>query len=97
MWQALAHEGGSLQAHRLLHYIADRLEHQERWRTALESQAVPMRFVWGELDPVSGGHVADRLAERLPDVPLRRLLDVGHWPPLEATDEVAAATVELVG
>jgi pimeloyl-ACP methyl ester carboxylesterase len=97
MWQALAHEGGSRQAHRLLHYIDDRLEHQDRWRTALESRAVPMRFVWGELDPVSGGHVADRLAERLPDVPLQRLLDVGHWPPLEATDEVAQATTELVG
>jgi pimeloyl-ACP methyl ester carboxylesterase len=96
IWQGLAHDGGSRQAHRLLHYIADRREHEDRWRTALESRAVPMRFVWGELDPVSGGHVADRLEERLPDVPLQRLLDVGHWPPLEATDEVAAAVVAVV-
>jgi pimeloyl-ACP methyl ester carboxylesterase len=55
-----------------------------------------MQFVWGELDPVSGGHVADRLAERLPSVPLHRLLDVGHWPPLEAPDELAAAVREVV-
>ena len=59
-----------------------------------------MRFVWGDLDPVSGGHVADRLGERLPTWPpdrtLQRLADVGHWPPLEAPDEVAAATRDLL-
>jgi len=97
MWEALAYDGGSRIAHRLLHYIADRRTHAERWRAALESGAVPMRFVWGELDPVSGGHVADRLAERLPDVPLLRLPDIGHWPPLEAPDEAAAALADLAG
>ncbi|HET8620100.1 MAG TPA: alpha/beta hydrolase [Acidimicrobiales bacterium] len=97
MWQALEHGGGRLQAHELLHYVADRRAHADRWRAALESEAVPMRFVWGELDPVSGGHVAERLAERLPGVPLLVLDDVGHWPPLEAPDEVAAAVRELAG
>jgi pimeloyl-ACP methyl ester carboxylesterase len=97
LWQALEHDGGRLQAHELLHYVADRRAHADRWRAALESEAVPMRFVWGELDPVSGGHVAERLAERLPGVPRLVLGDVGHWPPLEAPDEVAAAVRELVG
>lgn len=97
IWRPLAHDGGSTQAHRLLHYIADRRANADRWRAALESGVVPMAFVWGELDPVSGGHVADRLAERLPGTPLHRLLDVGHWPPLEAPDEVAAAVGGLAG
>ena len=97
IWQPLVHDGGSRQAHALLHYIPDRRAHADRWRAALESRAVPMRFVWGQLDPVSGGHVADRLVERLPDVPVERLADVGHWPPLEAPDEVAAAVLDLAG
>lgn len=97
MWRALEHDGGARQAHALLHYVADRRANADRWRAALEADAVPMRFVWGELDPVSGGHVAERLAERLPTVPLVRLHDVGHWPPLEAPDETAAAVRELVG
>lgn len=97
IWRPLAHDGGSRQAHDLLHYVADRRTHAARWRAALESRAVPMRFVWGELDPVSGGHVAERLVERLPDVPVLRLADVGHWPPLEAPDEVAAAVLDLLG
>jgi pimeloyl-ACP methyl ester carboxylesterase len=29
-------------------------------------------------------------------VPLDRLTDVGHWPPLEAPDEVAAAVLAVV-
>jgi pimeloyl-ACP methyl ester carboxylesterase len=97
MWRALEHDGGARQMHALLHYVADRRANADRWRAALEANAVPMCFVWGELDPVSGGHVAERLAERLPSVPLVRLMDVGHWPPLEAPDELAAAVRELVG
>jgi pimeloyl-ACP methyl ester carboxylesterase len=53
-------------------------------------------FVWGDLDPVSGAHMADRLAERIPHADLRRLADVGHWPTLEAPDEVARAAADLL-
>lgn len=99
IWRSMEHDGGARIAHRLLHYVADRLAHGPRWIAALEAAPVPMRFVWGDLDPVSGGHVADRIAERLPGWPpgreLQRLADVGHWPPLEAPDEVAAAVRSL--
>lgn len=95
MWASMVRDGGAAQAHRLLHYVADRLEHGPRWIGALETCPLPMRFVWGELDPVSGGHVADRLCERLGAERVDRLLDVGHWPPLEAPDEVAAGVRSL--
>ena len=100
IWRSMEHDGGSKIAHRLLHYVADRLANGPRWIGALETAPVPMRFVWGDLDPVSGGHVADRMEERLPEWPagreLIRLADVGHWPPLEAPDEVAAAVRALL-
>jgi len=100
IWRSMEHDEGSIIAHLLLHYVADRVEHAARWNNALEISPVRMRFVWGHLDPVSGGHVADRVAERLPDWPpqreLQRLGDVGHWPPLEAPDEVAEAVRALL-
>lgn len=100
IWRSMEHDGGSKIAHRLLHYVADRVEHGPRWTNALETSPVAMRFVWGDLDPVSGGHVADRIEDRLPGWPpgraLVRVPDVGHWPPLEAPDEVAAAVEELL-
>lgn len=100
IWRSMEHDGGSKIAHRLLHYVADRVEHGPRWIEALETSPVPMRFVWGDLDPVSGAHVADRMEERLPNWPpgreLLRLSDVGHWPPLEAPGEVAEAVRALL-
>jgi pimeloyl-ACP methyl ester carboxylesterase len=36
-----------------------------------------------------------RVVERIPGADVRRLADVGHWPLLEAPDEVARAVREL--
>jgi pimeloyl-ACP methyl ester carboxylesterase len=55
---------------------------------------VPLSFVWGMLDPVSGAHMAQRIAERLPRAPLLALADVAHWPQLEAPARVAAALLD---
>jgi pimeloyl-ACP methyl ester carboxylesterase len=90
MWRALAHDDGHRILHLLIHYISDRRRHEKRWVTALETTDVPVAFVWGMLDPVSGAHMARRIRERLPDAPFAALDDVSHWPSLEAPDRVAA-------
>ena len=91
MWLGMQRNDGVSMAHELLHYIDDRREHAERWREALEHCDLPQTFVWGDLDPVSGAHVMERLRERLPAATMVPLADVGHWPPIEAPDVVAAA------
>ncbi len=91
IWEALRRDSGQLITHRLIHYMPDRVEHAERWVGALETTDVPLAFVWGMLDPVSGAHMAERIRERLPHAPFTALHDVGHWPPLEAPQRVAAA------
>jgi pimeloyl-ACP methyl ester carboxylesterase len=89
IWEATSHERGERIAHLLIGYIRDREEHAARWVAALEHTDVPVAFVWGMLDPVSGAHMAQRIRERLPDAPFRALPDVSHWPPLEAPERVA--------
>jgi len=91
IWRAMSHGGGGIVVHRLIRYITDRETHADRWVTALETTDVPLAFVWGMLDPVSGAHMAERIRERLPKSPFLALDDVAHWPPLEAPDRVAAA------
>jgi pimeloyl-ACP methyl ester carboxylesterase len=91
IWASLARDDGVRNAHLLIRYITDRQQHAERWTGALESTDVPVRFVWGMLDPVSGAHMAERIRQRLPSAPFVALDDVGHWPLLEAPDDVAAA------
>ena len=93
IWRATSREDGQLIAHLLIRYIVDRETHQERWVGALESTDVPLAFVWGMLDPISGAHMAQRIRERLPDARFLALDDVCHWPALEAPERVAAAIV----
>jgi pimeloyl-ACP methyl ester carboxylesterase len=91
IWQAISRQNGQLISHRLIRYMVDRTDNEERWVGALETTGVPLAFVWGMLDPVSGAHMAERIRERLPAAPFTALDDVGHWPQLEAPDRVAAA------
>ncbi len=91
IWEATSRGGGERIGHLLIRYISDRQEHAARWTGALERTGVPLRFVWGMLDPVSGAHMAERIRERLPGAPFVALEDVAHWPPLEAPERVAAA------
>jgi pimeloyl-ACP methyl ester carboxylesterase len=91
IWQGFNLRDGQRNAHLLIRYIVDRRENAGRWTAALEETDVPLRFVWGMIDPVSGAHMAERIRERLPASPFTALEDVAHWPPLEAPERVAAA------
>ena len=95
LWRVLERGGGPRNLHLLIHYIDDRRRREADWVAALEQAALPLGFAWGMLDPISGAHIAERIVERFPAAP-RRLLDgVGHWPPLEAPDEVVAVVREV--
>jgi pimeloyl-ACP methyl ester carboxylesterase len=91
IWRATAREDGQLVIHRVIRYMNDRALHADRWVAALEQTDVPLAFVWGMLDPISGAHMAERIRARLPAAPFTSLPDVGHWPALEAPARVVAA------
>jgi pimeloyl-ACP methyl ester carboxylesterase len=91
IWAAMSRDDGHRIAHLLIRYMLDRRADERRWVDALEGTDVPLAFVWGMLDPISGAHMAERIRERRPDARFTALDDVGHWPPLEAPERVAAA------
>lgn len=97
IWRATARDDGQRISHLLIRYIPEREQHGARWVAALEGTQVPLAFIWGMLDPVSGAHMAERIRERLPRAPFLALDDVGHWPPIEAPDRVAAALLAAGG
>lgn len=96
VWCATSRGGGERIGHRLIRYISDRERHGERWVEAMETTDVPLAFVWGMLDPVSGAHMAERIRARLPRAPFTALDDVAHWPQLEAPGRVAPALLAAV-
>jgi len=91
MWTTLSRDDGHRLLHLLIRYIVDRRDNEDRWVQALERTDVPLGFVWGMRDPISGAHMAARIRERVPHAPLEALHDVGHWPPLEAPERTVAA------
>jgi len=96
MWASMAEGGGVFRAHELLHYVAERREFAERWAGAMESHSSPSWFVWGDLDPVSGAHMIERVQTNMQAAVVRRLADVGHWPTLEAPEECSRAVLEAL-
>jgi len=96
-WETVARRDGHRIGHRLIQYIRDRERYAARWVHALETTTVPRHFLWGMLDPVSGAHMAARVAERLPEVDLVRLDDVAHWPQLEAPEVIAQHLERILG
>jgi pimeloyl-ACP methyl ester carboxylesterase len=91
IWRAT--ERGGVILHKLIAYIPDRRTHKRRWVQALETTDVPLAFVWGMLDPISGAHIGERIRQQIPAAPFAALEDVGHWPPLESPERVTAAVL----
>jgi len=91
IWQATSREGGERISHLVIRYISDREANDARWTGAIEQTDVPLAFIWGMLDPVSGAHMAERIRERLPASRFLALKEVAHWPALEAPGRVAEA------
>jgi pimeloyl-ACP methyl ester carboxylesterase len=93
-WETVVRRGGSKNYHRLIKYIPERAANKERWEFAVEQSSLPIRFVWGMADPVSGAHMLEVIKERRPGADVVELADVGHYPQLEDPDSVAAAILE---
>lgn len=84
LWTMMLHADGRRVVHRILGYIDERRARRERWVGALvdAGRDVPVRFVNGTLDPVSGKHMLERYRELVPN-PDTIALEVGHYPQLE--------------
>ncbi len=87
-WRLISHKDGHRIAHKLLHYIADRRDHRERWVAALRDSQIPIKLINGGLDPVSGRHLYDYFRKMVPNAEAVLFEDVGHYPQTEAPDRV---------
>lgn len=83
-WRAIAHNGGHRIAHKLGQYLRERHNHRRRYIRPMQTTRVPLRFICGMMDPVSGATMARRYLELLPEPDLIELEAVGHYPQVEA-------------
>lgn len=97
IWTSIAANDGARVVPRLLHYIAERRQMSDALIAALTTARVPLGFVWGLDDPVSGAHVLEWIRANLPASEVLALDGVGHYPQLEAPDEVAQFVATFAG
>jgi pimeloyl-ACP methyl ester carboxylesterase len=80
--------------HKLIHYTPDRIEHGERWVSALQRQGIPVRLTDGAADPISGCHMAKHYRELIPNADVVELEDIGRYPQVQAPKAVLNAYLE---
>lgn len=96
MWQLLTIAQGVAVLPRLIRYMAERREHRARWVGALLHTRVPLRLIDGVDDPISGAHLVQRYRELLPGADVVELAGVGHYPQLEASEQVIEAVLAFL-
>ena len=90
VWEALIDQNGIPVTPFLLGYIEERRTLQNTLLDALTKTTVPLAFAWGNADPVSGAHMLAWVRQTLPSATVLALDGVGHYPQLEAAEEVTA-------
>lgn len=82
-------------AHKLIRYMTERAKYRERWVGALQKTTIPLRFINGLADPVSGAHLVRRFREIMPHTDIIELVDIGHFPHFEVSTETLKYFLEF--
>lgn len=83
-WSLIEYNAGRRVLHRLIQYMRERIEFKDRWVGVLQRSPVPMRFINGPEDPVSGRHMAQAYKRIVPNPDVVYLEGIGHYPQVEA-------------
>ncbi|MEM7572629.1 MAG: alpha/beta hydrolase [Bacteroidota bacterium] len=90
-WALNTHNDGIGIVHKLIRYMHERVRFEKRWLGALQDTAVPLQLINGGFDPISGRHMAEKYQEVVPNPQVVVLDQVGHYPQVEAPQEVLSA------
>src|SRR6056297_651935 len=91
MWALMRYNDGIRTLPLTIAYVDERYRFYQRWTGPLARLDIPVRVIWGRHDPVAVPAIAQRLADTIPTAGLDWLDDLGHFPMLEAPEEVTAA------
>lgn len=84
--QVFKYNDGRRIAHKLIRYMTERQTNRARWVGALQRTKIPLRFINGLADPVSGAHLVKRFRETMPHTDIIELAGIGHFPHFEVPE-----------
>jgi pimeloyl-ACP methyl ester carboxylesterase len=83
MFQTLAYRNGDKIIHLLQQYNRDRYSNAEKYTNSLISINIPLTYISGFDDTISGENVGNEFKLRIKNPRVILIKDVGHWPQLE--------------
>ncbi|TRY29401.1 alpha/beta fold hydrolase [Aliiglaciecola sp. M165] len=87
LWELLGFNKGQRVLPSLLTYIDERQRYRQRWVDAMQNTQVPLCFINGVHDPISGLHMVEQFEREVPHAMCSKL-DCGHYPQLEQPELV---------
>ena len=90
-WVLILYNNGRQTLAKVAGYMKERVRNEKRWLDPLHRAKLPIKLIWGQLDPIAVHAIAKKLQLRNPRISLKTLDDVGHYPQLEAADQVVIA------
>jgi pimeloyl-ACP methyl ester carboxylesterase len=90
-WSGIEYNRGTRVLYRIIRYLGERKRHAGRWVPVLGDAPVPLTFIVGEEDPISGRDMADAFEALGPAQRCLRLPGIGHYPQMEAPEATLAA------
>ena len=93
-WALILNNNGRQTLAKIAGYMRERLRYEKRWLGPLHRTKLPLKLIWGRLDPIAVHAIATQLQAKNPRINLNTLDDVGHYPQLEASDRVATYLLE---
>jgi len=94
-WRLIETNGGRYVLHKLIRYMHERIEFKDRWVGALQRARVPLRFVNGPDDPVSGRHMAEAYRRIVPNPDIVLFEGIGHYPQVEAPNKTLDTVLDF--
>jgi len=95
-WKLIIADNGRQMIPHLIRYMQERIDHRERWISPLVENTIPHQLIDGVDDPISGEQLVKRYEELIPDAPVVRIKNSGHYPHLETPEEVVKAVISFV-
>jgi pimeloyl-ACP methyl ester carboxylesterase len=90
-WDLMLNHDGRRVLASIAGYMRERVRHGDRWLGPLHRTTLPLTLIWGRKDPIAVEAIANRLCRNNPAARLRLLESTGHYPQLEAPEEMVSA------
>jgi len=95
-WYIINYNHGKRVIPKVIQYIKEREIHCVRWTKALQATDIPLRFLNGPEDPISGIKMVNKYKELIPNPNVILLDGIGHYPQMEAPEKMLKAYQEFL-